>query len=317
MNRLNAVLAQRLAALPGAMSPSELLLRDAPGGLATPDFRSANRHCRLLEAQGGWVALNLARPEDRDVVPALTGSEAPAWDAVAAAALRESAAQFRDRAIELQLPVAVLGETPVEILPAAEAGPSPRSVVDMSALWAGPLCAGLLARGGADVLQIISKRRPDPTPQASPDLDRRLNGGKRRLSLDLAEAADRARLMDEIRGADVLVTSARAAALARLGLTPDALSAQCAGLVWVAITAHGLAGDGANRVGFGDDCAVAGGLVQWKAGQPGFLGDALADPLTGLEAALAVLRKLAKREGGVLDVAMARVAASYAGALAT
>lgn len=317
MNRLNAILAQRLAVLPGAMSPSELLLRDAPGRLATPDFRSANRHCRLLEARDAWVALNLARPEDRDVVPALTGSEARIWNAAAVAVRREPATQFRDRAIELQLPVAVLGEAPIELLPPAMAGPAPRRVVDMSALWAGPLCAGLLVRGGADVLQIISKRRPDPTSQASPELDRRLNGGKRQLSLDLSDAADRARLMHEIRSTDVLVTSARGAALARLGLVPAVLLAECPGLIWVAITAHGFSGDEATRVGFGDDCAVAGGLVQWKAEQPRFLGDALADPLTGLEAALAVLRQTTKREGGLLDMAMARVAAGYAGALET
>jgi hypothetical protein len=53
MPRLEAILAERLAILPDAMLPSELLLRDAPGGLAAPDGRSANRHCRLLEAQAG------------------------------------------------------------------------------------------------------------------------------------------------------------------------------------------------------------------------------------------------------------------------
>ncbi len=53
-------------------TPEVLLGRDAPGGLALPDHRSANRHCRLLAARDGWVALNLARPEDRELVPVLT-----------------------------------------------------------------------------------------------------------------------------------------------------------------------------------------------------------------------------------------------------
>ena len=80
----------------------------------------------------------------------------------------------------------------------------------------------------------------------------------------------------------------------------------------MAITAHGFAGPGATRVGFGDDCAAAGGLVRWEDGAPRFLGDALADPLTGLEAALAVLAG----QRGLVDMAMARVAAHYAGLLA-
>lgn len=315
MARLDTILAGRLAVLPRAMSSANLLMRDAPGGLEAPDCRSANRHSRLLEAQDGWVALSLARPEDRDVIPALTGSDAPGWEALAAAIRAEPATQFRDRAIELQLPVAVLGEAPAMPLRPAMGGKVPRRVVDMSALWAGPLCAGLLAQGGAEVLRIESRLRPDPTSHTSPELDRRINGGKRRLALDLSNATDRAKLMVEIRNADVLVTSARAAALVRLGLAPDALLAECPGLTWVAITGHGFFGKGAARVGFGDDCAVAGGLVQWDGTKPRFLGDALADPLTGLEAALSVLRQMAIGHGGLLDIVMAQVAAGYAGAL--
>ena len=102
----------------------------------------------------------------------------------------------------------------------------------------------------------------------------------------------------------MLVTSARPAALARLGLDP----AHFPHLTWAAITAHGFAGPGALRVGFGDDCAVAGGLLRWQDGEPRFLGDALADPLTGLEAARAVLAG----QRGLIDLAMARVAAAYA-----
>ena len=76
--------------------------------------------------------------------------------------------------------------------------------------------------------------------------------------------------------------------------------------MWIAITAHGWHTD---RVGFGDDCAVAGGLL---GEGPCFLGDALADPLTGLEAALAALDHQARGERGLIDQPLARVAASYA-----
>ena len=66
------------------------------------------------------------------------------------------------------------------------------------------------------------------------------------------------------------------------------------------------------RPAFGDDAAVAGGLVGAAAGGPVFCGDAIADPLTGLEAALAVAESLGRGGGELIDVSMAAVAATYA-----
>jgi len=299
---LIAQLAARLSGL--GLSPDWLLERDAPGGLAAPGRISANRQCRLLRASDGWLALNLAREDDWGAVPALTHGAGADWAAVEGCARALPAADFRDRAVELQLPVALVGEAAPLALAPLDGACVPRRVLDLSALWAGPLCAGLLARAGAEVVRVESTGRPDPTPQSSPLLDVKLNAAKTRLPLDLREAGDRARLLAEVERADVLVTSARTPALARLGLEPS----RFAGLTWVAVTAHGFTGPGAARVGFGDDCAAAGGLLDRVGDEPRFAGDALADPLTGLEAALAVLAG----QRGLIDMAMARVAASYA-----
>jgi CoA-transferase family III len=305
IERLHDILAKRLDGL--GVSPQELLVRDAPGGLDYPGRISANRHCRLLPARDGWVALNLAREEDRELVPALTGRDGEPWAALERLVAGLAAGVFCERAAELQLPVAVLGESAPQTL--AQIGPIkvPGKVIDLSALWAGPLCAGLLVRAGAQVMRIESLGRPDPTAQSSPRLDAWINVGKTRLALDLRTESGKDALHALVAGADVLVTSARPAALARLGLAPEVFP----NLTWVAITAHGFAGAGASRVGFGDDCAVAGGLVDRAGGEPRFLGDALADPLTGLEAARAVLAG----QRGLIDMAMARVAASYAAIL--
>jgi len=108
--------------------------------------------------------------------------------------------------------------------------------------------------------------------------------------------------------ADILVTSARARAFPALGLSADALFARNPGLVWVAITGHGWASD---RVGFGDDTAAAGGLVRWTAeGAPRFVGDAVADPLTGMAAAAVAMAALAGGGGVLVDAALSRVAAA-------
>ena len=332
--RLGELLAARLALLPrqvGGLTPQLLLQRDAPG-LSAPDHRSANRSCRLLEARDGWVALNLARPEDVELTSILCdqGAERRAarhqegnnrevnhcevtiWDVVADMARDCAASEFVARAVEFQLPAAALDEATSPPFETRSGGDAPRRVLDLSALWAGPLCAGLLAKAGAQVTRIESVRRRDPTPDTAPELDQFLNDAKERVALDLSDANDRARLLEMVLDADVLVTSARAPALARLGLAPETLFALRPRLIWAAITAHGSRGAGALRVGFGDDCAAAGGLVRRETFSPQFMGDALADPLTGIEAALAVFERTRQSSGGFIDIAMARVAAQYA-----
>jgi crotonobetainyl-CoA:carnitine CoA-transferase CaiB-like acyl-CoA transferase len=75
----------------------------------------------------------------------------------------------------------------------------------------------------------------------------------------------------------------------------------------VSITGYGREGNAADLVAFGDDAAVAGGLVAADgAGGPVFCADAVADPLTGLYAAAAAL---AVEGGALVSVPMAGVAA--------
>ncbi len=117
--------------------------------------------------------------------------------------------------------------------------------------------------------------------------------------------------------ADVVIEGSRPAALTRRGLGPEQVRGRT-GRVWLRITGYGTEGDRANRVAFGDDAAVAGGLVGAAHARsntdssPVFVGDAIADPLTGLEATLAVLDALGRGGGEIVEIALAEVAASYA-----
>ena len=83
--------------------------------------------------------------------------------------------------------------------------------------------------------------------------------------------------------------------------------------VWTSITSHGRGPGQAERVGFGDVAAVAGGLVARDEQGPCFLADAVADPLGGLVAAAAVLEALAADGHWLLSVALAPLAAAVAG----
>jgi CoA-transferase family III len=297
-----------------AIDPVQLLRRDI--ALQPPTHWSPNRHCQLIETSDGWIAVNLAREDDRDAVPAWLECDAKAepWDTVVDMAKQRTAADLIERAILLGMPVAAVGETPSsrKLPPTAIGTPRKRfsdmAVVDLSALWAGPYCGALLAEAGMAVTKFEDPNRPDPTRNSTPEHHRRINGGKRSVSISMSDPA----LLDRIANADVLITNARPHALARLGLTPDELFARNPGLIWVAITAHGFTGPNAMRVGFGDDCAAAGGLVSWNDRKPSFLGDALADPLTGLRAARRVLEHVAAGQSGLIDVALATTASDFA-----
>lgn len=74
-----------------------------------------------------------------------------------------------------------------------------------------------------------------------------------------------------------------------------------------------MAGAECDARGIGDDAAAAGGLVNWKLDKhPVFVGDALADPLTGLVAALAGFQAIVEGGGVLIDAALARTAAGVA-----
>jgi crotonobetainyl-CoA:carnitine CoA-transferase CaiB-like acyl-CoA transferase len=105
-----------------------------------------------------------------------------------------------------------------------------------------------------------------------------------------------------------VIEGSRPGVLARRGLSPETLPGPD-GRVWLRISGHG---PDSHRAAFGDDAAVAGGLVGTSLSGPVFCGDAIADPLTGLESALAVAHSLRRGGGETVEVAMASVAAGYA-----
>jgi crotonobetainyl-CoA:carnitine CoA-transferase CaiB-like acyl-CoA transferase len=189
-------------------------------------------------------------------------------------------------------------------------------VVDLSSMWAGPLCARLLGLAGADVIKVESAARPDGGRSGERRFFDWLHGGHRSVVLDFRAASGRRALGALIAAADVVIEASRPRALAQLGLAPEMIPHRD-GQVWLSITGYGRDSAGAERVAFGDDAAVAGGLVgwtggRWGVGEPVFCADAIADPLTGLCGALAVARSVADGGGQLIDLAMRDVAAWFA-----
>jgi crotonobetainyl-CoA:carnitine CoA-transferase CaiB-like acyl-CoA transferase len=133
-----------------------------------------------------------------------------------------------------------------------------------------------------------------------------MNGEKLSYCLDFDSQTDELRELLAV--ADVVIEGSRPAALARRRLGPAHVAPR-AGRIWLRI--NGYDQDFA-RPAFGDDAAVAGGLVGASTEGPVFCGDAIADPLTGLEATSAVVESLARGGGELLHVSMAGIAAGYA-----
>ncbi|RMF21944.1 MAG: CoA transferase, partial [Deltaproteobacteria bacterium] len=185
-------------------------------------------------------------------------------------------------------------------------------VVDLSALWAGPLCAHLLGLAGARVIKVESTGRPDGArggPAAFYDL---LNAGKESVALDFRNT-DHLRVLERlIERADVVVEASRPRALEQLGIDAEHVVRSRPGLVWVSITGYGRDEPMRNWCAFGDDAAAAGGLVAGSTDRPLFCSDAIADPLTGMHAAAAAVAAWRTGRACLLDVAMARVAAYVA-----
>jgi hypothetical protein len=296
--------------------------RAALAGLARRGQVSCGGAARLLPTPAGWCSVSLARPEDVELLPAWLGLEvapdADPWGPVAdRLAGADDARALLAWGRQLGLPVAMVGEVeaggdPVVTTSLGDAPPDPGAplLVDLSSLWAGPLCANLLGLRGAVVAKVESIHRPDGArhgPRAFFDL---LHGGHHSTGLDLRAPAGVAKLRSMLATATVVIEASRPRALQQLGI--DALDPSShRAKVWISITGHGR--EQPLATGFGDDAAAAGGLIAWgDDGEPRFVADAVADPLTGILAAARTAELLASEGRWHLDIAMSRVAASVA-----
>ncbi len=273
---------------------------------------SAGTSCRLLRAADGWLAVNLARDDDFAAIPAWLDTEPgiEPWQQVTSSSASRPRQELIDRAVLLGLAVC---EVPAENAPprdvaalsvsaAGARGSRPAKVVDLSSLWAGPLCGWYLARAGAEVVKIESLRRPDGARKGTPAFYQRLNAPKRLVELDLATSEGRGALRRSIDEADIVIDAARPRAMEGFGVDPDEQVHH--GTIWCSITGHGRRGEAGHRVAFGDDAAAGGGLVTYVDAEPWFIGDAAADPIAGVTAALGALSLWATQRSGMVEVAM-------------
>lgn len=297
--------------------------RAALMGLHARGTVSAGGACQLLRVGEASLALSLPRDDDWALLPAWLECEpliAPGdWTALQEQLRHRDAEALLPRGQELGLALALnqfkpAGDEPwlrrhqgPPLAPRLSAPRRAPRVIELASLWAGPLCGHLLQQAGAEVIKLESLQRPDGARRGNADFYDLLNAGKRSVALDFHSAEGRAQLRALIAQADIVIEGSRPRALRQLGIQAETLLAEHPQLSWIAISAYGREPEREHCIGYGDDVAVAAGLsaIQAQAsGVTGFVGDAIADPLTGLHAALAAWAAYASGGGRLLAVSL-------------
>lgn len=190
-------------------------------------------------------------------------------------------------------------------------------VIDLTAVVLGPVATQILADYGAEVIKIES---PEGDLMRANGVSRHkgmssiflnLNRNKRSVVLDLKQQAGREALLRLVATADVLVHNMRVKAIERLGLGYEAVKAAKPDIVYCVATGYGESGTHAGQPAFDDviqgACGLA-DLIGREGGKPEYPPTLLADKITGLATANAVLAAMVHKartgEGQYVEVPM-------------
>ncbi|MGE0253611.1 MAG: CaiB/BaiF CoA transferase family protein [Alphaproteobacteria bacterium] len=178
-------------------------------------------------------------------------------------------------------------------------------IVDTTSVLMGPVATGLLADLGADVIKVEAPGG-DMTRYVGISRHRGMsahfihaNRGKRSIVIDLKKPEGLAAFRRLAAGADVVMTSMRRRAAARLGVDHAALAKDNPRLLHVGLNGYGEGGPYADRPAYDDLIQAATGvprLVERVGGGARYIPLAIFDRAVGLMAANAVLAGLLARE---------------------
>ena len=194
------------------------------------------------------------------------------------------------------LEIVKIGDAPPRPLPAGDRPLAGVRVLDLTRVLAGPTCARTLAEHGADVLRVT---REDLADMGATDFDTGI--GKLCTHIDLRNPAEAETMRGLVRECDVFSQSYRPGALARHGLSPEALAQLRPGIVYVTLSAWGREGPWSGRRGYDTVVQSANGMA-WKPNneRPAFLPYSAQDYIAGYVLAFGAMVALARRvrEGG-------------------
>lgn len=181
-------------------------------------------------------------------------------------------------------------------------------ILDMTTVMFGPYGTEILASLGADVIKFEPQAGDELRRVGKPRKSRRMgpvhltmNRGKRSVSWDLKSPQGRKDMAALVQSSDVLIHNLRPDALERAGLDYASVRALREDIIWVHCSGFGTDGAYAGRPAYDDIIQALSGaasLIPRVLGgrEPKFLPLAIADKVSGLHAAYAVLAALFHRE---------------------
>ncbi len=191
-------------------------------------------------------------------------------------------------------------------------------VLDLSRVFAGPLCGQVLADFGAEVIKVEHPGRGDDTRDWGLRIGKTettyynsMNRNKRSITLDLQSPEGVRIVHDLLPQFDVVVHNFKSGGAEKLGLGYEQLKALKPDLIYCAVAGYDSSGPEAKRPGY--DLVIQGeaGLMalNGEASQPPLkFGVAVVDLMTGMYAAQAVLAALFRRsrtgKGQLIEMAL-------------
>lgn len=174
-------------------------------------------------------------------------------------------------------------------------------VLDLSTIFAGPLCGALLADYGAEVIKVEQPRVGDPLRAFPPHKDgvslwsKVTNRNKRAISLDLRSPQAKEVLAPIIAERDVVIENFRPGTLDGWGLTGAWMRSLNPRITIIRITGFGQDGPYRDRPGFARAFEALSGFTHLCGeadGPPLHLGFPISDAVGGLFAGMSVLAAL-------------------------
>lgn len=192
------------------------------------------------------------------------------------------------------------------------------TILDLSRVLAGPFCTMMLGDLGAEVIKVEGPRSPDETRAWGPPFTGGesayylcTNRNKRAITLDLKHEQGRDVLKKLARRSDVLVQNFKSGTLEKWGLGYDALQQENPQLIMASITGFGQNGPYKEVPGYDFIIQAMAGLMSITGepdAEPMKTGVAIADILTGLHTAIAILAALHERDrtgiGQSIDISL-------------
>jgi crotonobetainyl-CoA:carnitine CoA-transferase CaiB-like acyl-CoA transferase len=194
-------------------------------------------------------------------------------------------------------------------------------VLEQGTFITGPACGMLLGDLGADVIKIEQPGTGDPFRAFKGGLYsphfQTYNRNKRSITLNPKAAADRERLYELARTADVYIQNFRPGVAEQLGVGEQQLRELNPRLIYCSISGFGPDGPSASRPSYDTVAQAASGYLKLlvNPANPRVVGPAIADAVTGFYAAYGVLGALHERSrtgrGRKVEVSMLEAMAHW------